>query len=495
MFDYLDSDGVAALWGKIDNSFVRKDDNETSELIEMTSGSVANTGVNGKTTAQKIEIHPESGSLSSVNLCFCGNNILPNPGTQTISGITYSYDSNGFLTVNGRATAQSDYYWIGTKDTANGYGYLAPPGTYTFSLEKVSGEGSVTLYMVKSGASGQGSGGTVVQIDEEGEEVYEHDATNARIMVRVTSGSTISNLKLKVQVSYGSGSYSYSAPYREIIPISLNGNTVGVDDKLVIDENGSCKIEKSGGSIVDLSSSYDFNKLKIPTFNVFDAALNSKATITVTYYRIKEGSYPPSNSQIVKYLNGEVTDLIGNEPIAVYNLDVLTKYLGGTSNEPKNNLLLTVSDSDLSAVRVHYDSVDTGKYTSPTFSVASSQGMSYSSGNIVFPKKCTAKITFTGTITTDTDYQPQNIKREILAKLTNASTQAVIGTYVIVSYPKQGFSTKVKHTVNYSTNVSIPSNNTLVAISFALRGSQSNYGSSFNFSGTINTLSISIEEV
>lgn len=494
MFDYLDSDGVAALWGKIDSSFVRKDDNETSELIEMTSGSVANTGVNGKTTAQKIEIHPESGSLSSVNLCFCGNNILPNPGTKTISGITYSYDSNGFLTVNGRATARSDYYWIGTSDTANGYGYLAPPGTYTFSLEKVSGEGSITLYMVKSGASGQGSGGTVVQIDEEGEEVYEHDAANARIMVRVANGSTIRNLKLKVQVSYGSGSYSYSAPYREIIPISLNGNTIGVDDKLVIDENGSCKIEKSGGSIVDLSGSYDFNKLKIPTFNVFDAARNSKAIITVTYYRIKEGSYPPSNSQIGKYLNGEVTDLIGNEPIAVYNLDVLKKYLGGTSNEPKNNLLLTASNFNLRTVRVLYNRTCTGEYTSPTFSVASSQGMSYSSGNIVFPKKCTAKITFTGTITTETGTQSYDIKREILARLTNASTHAVIGTYVIASYPKHEIN-EVKHTVKYSTNVSIPSNNTLVAVSFALQGSQSTYGSAFDFSGTINNLSISIEEV
>ena len=494
MFDYLDSDGVAALWGKIDSSFVRKDDNETSELIAMTSGSVANAGVNGKTTAQKIEIHPESGLLSSVNLCFCGNNILPNPGTKTISGITYSYDSNGFLTVNGRATAQSDYYWIGTSDIANGYGYLAPPGTYTFSLEKVSGEGSVTLYMVKSGASGQGSGGTVVQIDEEGEEVYEHDASNARIMVRVASGSSISNLKLKAQVSYGSGSYSYSAPYREIIPISLNGNTVGVDDKLVIDENGSCKIEKSGGSIVDLSSSYDFNKLKIPTFNVFDAARNSKAMITVTYYRIKEGSYPPSNSQIVKYLNGEVTDLIGNEPIAVYNLDVLTKYLGGTSNEPKNNLLLAVSDFALSSVEVGYNHSYTGNYTSPTFSVESSQGMSYSSGSIVFPKKCTAKMTFTGYITTNSGSKYHKLKREILAELTNTSTHAVIGTYVIASYPKQQIQ-EVSHTVNYSTNISIPSNNTLVSVSFALRGSESGTSSYYTFSGTINNLSISIEEV
>lgn len=492
MFDYLDSGGVAALWGKIDNSFVRK--NETSELVGTTSGSVANTGVNGKTTAQKIEIHPESGSLSSVNLCFCGNNILPNPGTQTISGITYSYDANGFLTVNGKATAQSDYYWIGTKDTANGYGYFAPPGTYTFSLEKVSGEGSITLYMVKSGTSGQGSGGTVVQIDEEGEEVYEHGTANARIMIRVNSGSTVSNLKLKVQVSYGSGSYSYSAPYREIIPISLNGNTVGVDDKLVIDENGSCKIEKSGGSIVELSSSYDFNKLKTPTFNVFDATFNSKALMTVTYYRIKEGSYPPSNSQIVKYLNGEVTDLIGNEPIAVYNLGVLTKYLGGTSNEPKNNLLLAVSDFALSSVQVYYNHTYTGDYTSPTFSVASSQGMSYSSGSIVFPKKCTAKMTFTGNITTDNGSSYRELKREILARLTNASTQAVIGTYVIASYPKQRIQ-KVSHTVNYSTNISIPSNNTLVSVSFALRGSESGSSSSFTFSGTINNLSISIEEV
>ena len=386
---YLNKTGLSTLWNRIDTFFARKTGEELKTL--SVSGRVARADNNSKNYAKKIQIFPISEEVGTVNLCFCGKNILPNPGTQTSSGITFSYDDDGYLTVNGTATGQIDYYFVGTKDTTNGYEYFAPPGKYTFTLERVSGLGDVTFYLVASKSTGQTSDGTKVQLDNEGQQIYELlDGINCRIMLRVASGKKITNLKLKVQVEYGSIYSGYEPPYREEIPIDLLNNTVGVEDTLVIDENNSVKIIKENSEI-DISGTYDFSKLKIPCFTVFNGVRNSSNNVMVEYYSMQLDTNILSNAELLKYLNGQPSTIIGNEPITTSNLNTLIGYLngGGSSESTAVTAIFSIPEQETenatlasNATRLNITEVD-------------SDGITFTSNTFSVGKKCTLKITGT----------------------------------------------------------------------------------------------------
>lgn len=390
---YLNKTGVSTLWNRIDAFFARKSGEELKTL--STSGRVARADNNSKKYAKKIQILPISEEVDAVNLCFCGKNILPNPGTYTYGGITFSYDDDGYLTVNGTATSQVDYYFVGTNDTANGYEYFAPPGKYTFTLERVSGSGDVTLYLVTSKPTGQTSDGTKVQLDNEGQQTYELlDGINCRIMLRVASGKKITNLKLKLQVEYGSIYSGYEPPYREEIPINLLNNTIGVEDTLVINEDNSVKILKENSEI-DISGTYDFSKLKIPCFTVFNGVRNSSNNIMVEYYSMQIDTNILSNAELLKYLNGQPSTIIGNEPITTSNLNTLINYIngGGSSGSTAVTAIFSIPKQETakasnlnSATRLNITEVD-------------SDGIMFGSSFFNVGKKCTLKITGTARMT------------------------------------------------------------------------------------------------
>lgn len=389
---YLNKTGLSTLWNRIDTFFARKTGEELKTL--SVSGRIARADNNSKNYAKKIQIFPISEAVDTVNLCFCGKNILPNPGTQTSRGITFSYDDDGYLTVNGTATSQVDYYFVGTSDTTNGYEYFAPPGKYTFALEKVSGLGDVTLYLVTSKSTGQTSDGTKVQLDNEGQQTYELLAgINCRIMLRVASGKKITNLKLKLQVEYGSIYSGYEPPYREEIPINLLNNTIGVEDTLVINEDNSVKILKENSEI-DISGTYDFSKLKIPCFTVFNGVRNSSNNIMIEYYSMQLNTNILSNAELLKYLNGQPSTIIGNEPITTSNLNTLINYINGGGSESTAVTAVfsipeqeTVKASTLtSATRLNITEVD-------------SDGITFASNFFNVGKKCTLKITGTARMT------------------------------------------------------------------------------------------------
>lgn len=390
---YLNKTGISTLWNRIDTFFARKTGEELKTL--SVSGRVARADNNSKNYAKKIQIFPISEEVGTVNLCFCGKNILPNPGTQTSRGITFSYDDDGYLTVNGTATSQVDYYFVGTTDTSNGYEYFAPPGKYTFTLEKVSGLGDVTLYLVASKSTGQTSDGTKVQLDNEGQQTYELLAgINCRIMLRVSSGKKITNLKLKVQVEYGSIYSGYEPPYREEIPINLLNNTIGVEDTLVINEDNSVKILKENSEI-DISGTYDFSKLKIPCFTVFNGVRNSSNNIMIEYYSMQLNTNILSNAELLKYLNGQPSTIIGNEPITTSNLNTLINYIngGGGSESTAVTAVFSIPEQETvkastlnSATRLNITEVD-------------SDGITFTSNGFSVGKKCTIKITGTARMT------------------------------------------------------------------------------------------------
>lgn len=389
VIDYLNKNGVLRLWNRADTIFSRKtgEENTTSSV----SGRVARADNNSKNIAKRIEITPLSGSINNVNLCFCGKNILPNPGTKALNGVTFSYDEDGYLTVNGRASGQTDYYFVGTNDTSKGYEYFAPPGKYTFVLERVSGSGDITLYLVASKNTGQTSDGTKVQIDNEGQETYELPAgVNCRIMLRVSSGKTVTNLKLKVQAEYGSVYSGYEPPHRESVAVDLEGNVIENLDRLQIGEDNSVKIIKSNDSSeIDISADYNFSKLKTPCFSVFNGVRNSPDNLIVEYYSLQLGDALLSNAELKKYLNGQVSSVVGNEPITASNLNTIIDYIlngGGTETSA-----VSASFSIPEQVTPYSQSISSS--TKLNITQIETDGITFSTNNFSPNKKCTLKIT------------------------------------------------------------------------------------------------------
>lgn len=476
---YLDTTGLTNVWSKIDTNFMRK--NGAEEKVLITSGSIASADNNSKNSAKKITISPTSGSISSVNLCFCGKNLLPNPGTKTVGGLTWQYDSDGFLTVNGKTTASVDYYFIGASSTQTGYEYFAPPGEYAFHLEKVSGNGNITFYCSASKNTGQTSDGTKVQIDNSGDETYTLPAgVNCRIMLRVASGQTVSNLKLKVQVEKGSFYTGYVPPYRESVSVNLNGNTIDSNSKLIISEDSSVKLSKSTGDI-DLSGSYDFSKLQIPSFRVFNGVRNSSDITSVEYYSLQLGDDILSNTELVKYLNGVPSSVLGNEPITTSNLNTIIDYIlsGGDSTKEYISAVFSIPNQEFNLP----SNLSSGKVINLTS--VSSNGITVSSSSISVPKKTfihfSGKIIFTAkNATTSVD-----VSIHLYAKI-GSQYYYLAGADFIAGYNSS-------KTVTMNSTIELPSDSNTIAL--VCYGSLNGSGAAKVINGLQSDGNISVSEV
>ena len=454
VIDYLNKNGVLRLWNRADTIFSRKTGEENTTL--SVNGRVARADNNSKNIAKRIEITPLSGSINNVNLCFCGKNMLPNPGTKTLNGVTFSYDEDGYLTVNGRASGQVDYYFVGTSDTSKGYEYFAPPGKYTFVLERVGGSGDITLYLFASKNTGQTSDGTKVQIDNEGQETYElPTGVNCRIMLRVLSGETVTNLKLKVQVEYGSVYSGYEPPHRESINIDLKGNVIENLDRLQISEDNSVKIIKSNDSSeIDISADYNFSKLKIPCFSVFNGVRNSPDNLIVEYYSLQLGDALLSNAELKKYLNGQVSSVVGNEPITASNLNTIIDYIlngGGTETSA-----MSASFSIPEQVTPHTSSISSS--TKLKITQIETDGITFSTDNFSPNKKCTLKITGSARMFVNLYRTPSKMDFELYAY--DGSNYTLLGSV----YGQPSFSSSQEPYIALSINSNIEVNSDITKI-------------------------------
>lgn len=128
--------------------------------------------------------------------------------TNTSSGVTFTDNGNGTITVNGTAT--KDVYFRGSKATAEEGMMLLPPGTYTIS--GCPSGGSESTYMVQ-----------LVTMDDDlkvvstiseygnGESVILTRDTYCRMNFYVKSGVKVSNLSVYFQVEKGSAKTAFEA--------------------------------------------------------------------------------------------------------------------------------------------------------------------------------------------------------------------------------------------------------------------------------------------
>ena len=142
-----------------------------------------------------------------------GKNLLPNDATSTtISGITYTINSDGTIKVNGTASADSVFYLNSTNITI-------PSGTYTFN--GCPSNGSWDTYSMGFGGYNDSGNGTTFTLNT--------DYSN-RAYIRIANGYNANNLLFKPMISTSGGEYEpygvmpspeYPSPIESITEISV----------------------------------------------------------------------------------------------------------------------------------------------------------------------------------------------------------------------------------------------------------------------------------
>jgi hypothetical protein len=177
--------------------------------ISLNSETPTNVMLEKGSTATEYEAY--KGNTYEINL---GKNLL-NPanykGNQSISGLTFTDNENGSITINGTSTKDSVIHML----TNEVWKYdsrllMLEAGTYTFSCENVTTQVCISLNVYYSDNSTN-----FYRINSSTPRTLtfnEKIAINMRIEV-VTNGTTVNNLTLYPQIEKGSQATSYS-PFR-----------------------------------------------------------------------------------------------------------------------------------------------------------------------------------------------------------------------------------------------------------------------------------------
>ena len=124
-------------------------------------------------------------------------------GTQTITGVTFTNNSNGTITVNGTATANSTF----------NLGTYSIPKDKTLTLSGCpSGGGSTKYYLYAYDTTN-----SKTYTDVGNGKSFEHSSDSVNLYIRVQSGITASNLIFKPQLEFGNKKTDYVNYSRETV--------------------------------------------------------------------------------------------------------------------------------------------------------------------------------------------------------------------------------------------------------------------------------------
>lgn len=144
-----------------------------------------------------------AGDREVKKISYGSRNLFPisTAGTQTITGITFTNNSDGSFTVNGTATANSTYR----------IGSIPVDTSKTYTLSGCPGVGSYTTYGVYYYD-------TVTSQYDFGEGVsFKPKGNTLSIYIRVFSGAIIENLVFKPQVEFGNKKTEYVPYSKEVV--------------------------------------------------------------------------------------------------------------------------------------------------------------------------------------------------------------------------------------------------------------------------------------
>ena len=168
-----------------------------------------------------------------------GKNLLPNnQTTQTINGLTFTVNDDKSITIRGTATANTDYYFVGTASQYVDFGLT----TGTYNLSGCSG-GSEQTYMLFAVMNRSGNIYYYGSFVDTGRKMIVETGDTFRIFIRVISGQTM-NTTMYPMVERGDNKTTYEPytggprpEYPEDIHVVSGDNTIKVTGKNLLPIN------------------------------------------------------------------------------------------------------------------------------------------------------------------------------------------------------------------------------------------------------------------
>ena len=278
-----------------------------------------------------------------------GKNKLKPPavGSTTINNVTFTVNNDGTIKVNGTASANTDFYYVG----ANGVYADAeiPTGSYKANGNPLSNS-IACFYVVENGGSTKSIyGGYDTSVDIDSSKTY-------RIMLRIMSGQTVTNQVFKPMIRLSSDTDSTYAPYSNVCPISGHDNaTITIMGINIWDEEtelGGFDVDGSANSRTDTIKSKNYIPCVPDTTYYFKQAnLGSSAWSYFVFYDASKNIIngrntcyttvtTPSNA---RYLKFQLNSSYGT----TYNNDVSLNYPStATTYAPHQGTSVTINFDD-----------------------------------------------------------------------------------------------------------------------------------------------------
>lgn len=193
----------------------------------------------------------------SLEFACRGKNLLPNVATsKTINGINFTVNKDKSVTLNGTATAQTDFPFLSEK--------LNLDGEYTFSISDIGQTGVTIQYGISGiGIMDTGTATTKFTTTFPNKSLKNEYSYIDMCRVRVASGTICNNYTIYPMIRKGTQATEYE-PYVQPNEVTFNLNdeklrSVGdVKDELVVDmaTGDYYKVENIGEVILDGSENY-----------------------------------------------------------------------------------------------------------------------------------------------------------------------------------------------------------------------------------------------
>lgn len=260
-----------------------------------------------------------------------GKNLLRPPSTgATIKGITWTVNEDGTVTADGTATADSTFYYFGADSV-----YVDPliaPGSY-----KANGAPTGVRLILKA----KDNSSAVYVTNNQDVDITIEDDTY-RILLRVTSGTTVDNLVCSPMIRVNTEADSNYEPYENICPIT--GQT-------------SVSVRTAGKNLLAPATPGTTVRYGVTVENRTDGSVSFSGSATqAVSFEFSQAVMPPGTYKYTA--KGSTTGSEGNATLYLRNLDTASTIISmGLSAAQTETRTFTLSKPTL--VR-HYIVVQNG---------------------------------------------------------------------------------------------------------------------------------------
>jgi len=198
MQSIINYDDKVALYENSDIADINKvSASDMNEIKSIVNGSLQGTNAMGSIVVDDIN---------------CKNLLPNNIGSQSINGLTVTRNSDGSLNINGTASAQTEFYFLGQQSVYYPHDSFEVSKTYKYSCVP----NNVPNY--KAYATVKHSNGTIDYNEDSGSGVNftVQSGDVYRIFLRIVNGAVVNNVTFKPMVELGTTKTEY-APYKKII--------------------------------------------------------------------------------------------------------------------------------------------------------------------------------------------------------------------------------------------------------------------------------------